>query len=362
MKIRAISGFGVKGPATFLLEAGDRRILLDLGEGPEAGVRPDPASIGRLDAIILSHAHADHSGALDLAPTLGGPTIWCTPLVADLAGAGRFGAVRHLPAAGETMVEGLPVLTGRAGHAPGGVWMRIGGEHGLLYSGDVSYEGVLFPADPLPRAAALIVDASYGDNDAPLGHGIDRIAELAANGPLLLPAPAGGRGLEMAVVFHERGWRIGLCPAHFALARALAAGPDLIAPGAAARLAASARAAAPLALDSAPQDIMIAATADAAAGVAADLVRRWVGDPSVSIIFTGHLAAAGPAMALVQGGQAKMIRWNVHPRFSDLRSMTNQTQARFVMPAFLDADAVPNLAAALELGDRLAGAGFELPD
>ncbi|HEV7277709.1 MAG TPA: MBL fold metallo-hydrolase [Devosiaceae bacterium] len=360
MKVCAISGFGVKGPAAFLLEAGHRRILLDLGEGPEAGVRPDPASIRRLDAIILSHAHADHCGALELAPTLGDPTIWCTPLVADLVCAGRFGVVRHLPAMGEAMVEGLPVLTGRAGHAPGGVWMRIGGEHGLLYSGDVSYESLLFPADTLPRAAALIVDASYGDYDTRLDRGIDHIAERAANRPLLLPAPAGGRGIEMAVVLHERGFRVGLCPAHLALARVLIAAPGLIAPGAATRLEAAVRAAAPLVLDSVPQGVMIAATADAESGMAAELVRRWAGDASVRIIFTGYLAAGSPAMALVQEGQAEVVRWNVHPRLSDLRSMINQTQAQFVMPAFLAADAIPDLAAALELGDRLAGPEFDL--
>jgi hypothetical protein len=45
MKATAISGFACKGPAAFLIETTGRRLLLDLGGGPDRGRQPDFAKI-----------------------------------------------------------------------------------------------------------------------------------------------------------------------------------------------------------------------------------------------------------------------------------------------------------------------------
>src|SRR3989454_9744129 len=110
-----------------LVVTGDRRILLDCGlfQGLKAlRLRnweprlPDPAG---LDAVVLSHAHIDHSGYLPLLVRQGfrGP-IYCTAGTADLLGvvlpdaahlqqedaerANRHGDSKHEP--------GLPLYTG----------------------------------------------------------------------------------------------------------------------------------------------------------------------------------------------------------------------------------------------------------
>lgn len=360
MKVTAISGFGAKGPASFLVETRGRRLLLDLGEGPEPGARPQVHGLGKVDAILLSHAHNDHVGALDLVPRLGRPDIWCTPLVGELAEAERFGALRPLPYSGETEVLGLPVMTGPAGHAPGAIWMRIGGEEGLLYTGDMSTEGLLYCAEALPRAAGLICDASYGEHDLPLEDGIAEVTAAAGVGPLLLPAPPGGRGLEMAVVLHERGLRVALCRQHRGIAARLVAEPALLGAAATRRLAAALAAALPLAGDSPPAGAMIAADADADGGTAGVLARRWSSDPAIGIVFTGHLASGTAAEALVREGAARFIRWNVHPRLRDLRAVLEATGAVRIMPAFLPRQRIGAVAEMLWLGDRLAGPSFEL--
>lgn len=360
MRVTAISGYGVKGPAAFLAETHGKRLLLDLGQGPDRGRRPSAEEIGPVDAILVSHGHADHVGALDLAPQLGKPPIWCTEAVGALQSLNRFGELHSLPLGGEVEILGIPVLTGRAGHAPGGVWMRIGGEEGLLYSGDVSFESILYDHDPLPRAAGLIVDASYGDYDRPLSEGVEQIAQRAAAGPLLLPAPAGGRGLEMAVELHERGFEVGLCPAHCRMMETLLAAPGVLRPAAAQRLLRIAEAAGQLSEAAAPHGVMIAGAAHVERGMAADLVRRWAGEAVPQIVFTGHVAEDGIASRLVAEDRAAFVRWNVHPRLSDLRAIIAATGARKVMPAFLPQSRIAGLAEALGEGDRLVGPTFEM--
>jgi hypothetical protein len=360
MKVTAISGYGVKGPACFLLEIDGRRLLLDCGEGPEPGVRPDVARIGHVDAIVISHSHRDHTGALVLASQLGNPPIWSTPIVADLVDLKRHGQIFHLPYAGAASIEGLELLTGRAGHAPGAVWIRIGGEQGLLYSGDVSDEGVLYPFESLPKAAGLVVDSSYGTYEDPLARGIDTITQRAATGPLLLPAPAGGRGLEMAVVLHESGFAVGLCPAHVQVAELLIANETVLREGSGSRLRAMFAAASKLDAESAPVQVMVAAGADGESGLAGTLIDRFERGSDIQIVFTGHLPAASKGRELVDAKRAEFIRWNVHPTFQHLREMIRQTGADRVLTAFLSEASLPSLAASLGLGLRLSGGNFEL--
>jgi metallo-beta-lactamase family protein len=81
---------GVTGSAHLLVT--DRAsVLLDFGMfqgGPaaEIGNRRRPGfDVRALDAVVLSHAHVDHSGRLPLLPRWGAsPPVWCTPATADL--------------------------------------------------------------------------------------------------------------------------------------------------------------------------------------------------------------------------------------------------------------------------------------
>src|ERR1700761_3509314 len=150
--LRLISGVGAKGPACFLLELAGRRLLLDLGEGPPPGAIPDVGAIGRVDAVVLSHGHKDHVGALFLLPKLGSPPVYATDSVAR--GLPEAISVRPLTLGGETDVLGIPVATGRNGHAPGGVWLHFAVGNGFLYTGDYCTESVLYAYDPPARSAA----------------------------------------------------------------------------------------------------------------------------------------------------------------------------------------------------------------
>ncbi len=87
--------FGAAGEVTgscHILDVRDKRILLDCGMiqgAPKNEARnrdPFPFDAKKIDAVILSHAHIDHSGRLPLLVKRGfkGP-VYCQNATADLA-------------------------------------------------------------------------------------------------------------------------------------------------------------------------------------------------------------------------------------------------------------------------------------
>lgn len=335
MKVRAISGYGGKTPACFLVEISDRRFLLDLGEGPEAGVYPDVGGLGKIDAVLISHSHKDHIGALHLREEIGSPPVYATAMVRQIADHPALDASHDLPLRGTTDILGVRVETGRASHAPGGVWMRLGGEGGVLYTGDWTLESPLYDFDPPPPATVLICDASYGNYDAPLAEGVRQITDEAARGPLLLPMPPAGRGLDAAVLLAEAGVDISICKAHRGIAaRLIESKAGEVSEESKQRLYDMLGRAGELTATSVPGGVMIAATADAGGGVAEPLASRFAADSAAKIVFTGHVADGTPGRKLLSEGRAKFIRWNVHPRASDVVRLVGQTRPRAVLPAF----------------------------
>lgn len=340
-KLTALSGFDTKGPACFLLEIDDRRLMLDLGEGPDHAVRPDLRGVDGVDAILVSHAHADHTGALDLAYRLGSPPVYATRPA--MAFAPALADAHVLPRQGTITVAGITVETGPAGHAPGAIWMRLGGENGLLYTGDRNAEGTLFACSDLPQAAALVFDASYGTADLSLNEQRINLLALAEGRPLILPAPAGGRGLELALAFFAAGFTVALCPAHRRAAECLIGFPDWLQPGCAEALSGLVAATELLETDTPISDVAIAAAPNADRGLAAELVRR----EDAQIVFTGHLGQGTPAARLVAEGRALFMRWNVHPRLGEQISILSAAAPRVALPAFLAAEGRMALARAL---------------
>jgi metallo-beta-lactamase family protein len=90
--IRFLGAAGTVTGSRFLVEAAGRRALVDAGlfQGmKELRLRnwaPFPVEPASLDAVVLSHAHIDHSGGLPILLRAGFTgEVWCTPATADLA-------------------------------------------------------------------------------------------------------------------------------------------------------------------------------------------------------------------------------------------------------------------------------------
>jgi metallo-beta-lactamase family protein len=239
-----------------LLEDGGTRLLLDCGlfQGLKelralnwAPSRVDPRTVG---AVVLSHAHIDHSGYLPRFVKQGfaGP-VFCTPGTADLLKvmlpdaaklqeeeadfANRHKTSRHDPAlplfttedAEQALrhvrpvdfarsfspVSGMQARFANAGHILGAglVQCRVAGRR-LVFSGDLGRYGVpiLRDPDPIADADVLLVESTYGDRLHPADDHRGRLAgavRRAADqkGWLLIPAFAVGRAQEILYDLRE---------------------------------------------------------------------------------------------------------------------------------------------------------------
>jgi Cft2 family RNA processing exonuclease len=341
--LRLISGVGAKAPACFLLEAEGRRLMLDLGEGPPPGLMPNVDGIGTIDALVLSHGHRDHVGALALLPKLGNPTVYATDIV--LRALPKDLDAWALPVGGRSDVLGIAVETGRNGHAPGGVWLHFVVGDGFLYTGDFSRESILYAYDPpTAPAATLLMDCSYGSYEAPIATCWQKLAPFAAR-PLLLPVPANGRGPEIAFEFLRHGRTdIFVDDAMANALRELAEGASVSAQANVRddikRLIATVK---PI---DGPRGIMLAGSADGTSGATARLFAEWGDRPEPAIVFTGYINPTTPADHLAKSGRAQFMRWNVHPRLADTVALLRDVRAKTVIPAFCDRTQLPALAAA----------------
>lgn len=244
-----LGGAGTVTGSKYLIRAGTRQVLLDCGlfQGlKELRVRnwsPPPFDPARLDAVVLSHAHIDHSGYLPVLAKKGfrGPVL-CTAGTRDLLQvllldaaklqeeeaetANRYGYAKHRPALplftsadaeralalttsrpyGKAFpaAPGVTGLFRRAGHILGAasVELRVG-ETTLVFSGDLGRWGRPILRDPeLVRAAdVLLVESTYGDR-VHAGDAMDTLARVvreaaARGGALLIPAFAVGRAQEI---------------------------------------------------------------------------------------------------------------------------------------------------------------------
>lgn len=330
-RVEVLSGLFAKGPAGVLVQAAGARLLLDLGRGPEPGAEVPLAGVGPVDALLLTHGHVDHAGALDRLGELGDPPVWAT---AELR------ALRHLPAGGTlplrgaVEIGGIHVQTGRAGHAPGGVWLHLEVGEGVLYTGDLFDRSEVWAFDAPPTAGTLLVDASYGLDPTPLSE--RRAALLAAvdRPRVLLPAPADGRGGELLLAVAEATGRVPVvCPQTRAvLGRTLAVAGASLREGVAERLGALLEAAP--AWSDEPEGVVIAEGAKLDRGPAAELARRWVGREERRIVLTGHVPKGCPAHELLERGEAIRRRWPVHPDRATLEAIVAAVRPQRLVPLF----------------------------
>jgi glyoxylase-like metal-dependent hydrolase (beta-lactamase superfamily II) len=130
-------------------------LLIDPGDEPERLLGAlEPLGVTKVDAILITHTHFDHVGAVaPVAATTGAP-VWCpkleVPVLANIMdfvpwpGFGPFESydADHTVSGGETLeLAGLTIdVIFTPGHSPGHVTYAIRDED-ALFSGDVLFQG-----------------------------------------------------------------------------------------------------------------------------------------------------------------------------------------------------------------------------
>jgi glyoxylase-like metal-dependent hydrolase (beta-lactamase superfamily II) len=138
----------------FRPEGGEKLLVVDPGEEAERILAATEAMGGEVEAILLTHCHFDHIGAVAPVAQATGAPVYCpeieVPLLTDIMayvpweGFGPFES--HDPeetvAGGETLaLAGLELdVIFTPGHSPGHVTYSVRGED-ALFSGDVLFRG-----------------------------------------------------------------------------------------------------------------------------------------------------------------------------------------------------------------------------
>lgn len=236
-----------------LLEVDGVRVLVDCGlfQGLKLlrarNRRPFAVPPESIHAVILTHAHLDHSGWLPVLVRDGfaGP-VFCTAPTADLCGlllpdaayleeaaaerANRFGYSRHSPAlplytiedAHEALRRFRPVVLERETDAAPGVTFRFrnaghilgaasvlveAGGRRIVFSGDIGRPGdeILHPPRAFEVADCVIIESTYGDRLHPSEPVRDELARIIGEavrrgGVVVIPSFAVGR--TQSILYH----------------------------------------------------------------------------------------------------------------------------------------------------------------
>ncbi|HEY0857191.1 MAG TPA: MBL fold metallo-hydrolase [Albitalea sp.] len=256
MQLRFLGGTGTVTGSKYLVEHDGRRLLVDCGlfQGLKQlrlrnwSALPIPAS--SIDAVVLTHAHIDHSGFLPRLIELGfRGQVYATPatvelchiLLPDAGGlqeeearyANRHGFSRHAPALPLYTKEsalralerfnvrkfdenfeplsGFEVCFHHAGHILGAasLHLRCGGRS-VLFSGDLGRSNDLLMKPPAPPVGAdcVLIESTYGNRlhsaEDPLVKLADVVCRTAARGGVVvMPAFAVGRAQTMLHAIHQ---------------------------------------------------------------------------------------------------------------------------------------------------------------
>lgn len=246
MKLTFMGATGTVTGSKYLIELNNKKILVDCGlfQGlKELRLRnwsPFPISPKLIDAVVLTHAHIDHSGYIPLLVKQGFKgRIYATKATKELCSillpdsgflheedarrANKYGYSKHHPAVplytqedayhslkhfDEVDYDTLYPMPGeaeiswhRAGHILGSAFVQV--QHNqkkVVFSGDIGRlnDPIMRPSELLKSADYLVIESTYGDRLHDKSDPLKVIADIinttySRGGTVLIPAFAVGR-------------------------------------------------------------------------------------------------------------------------------------------------------------------------
>ncbi len=242
--IVCLGGFNEIGRSAILLITHESKVLLDFGIKPYENdnlnsiPRIDTSGLGMddIDAVVISHAHLGHSGALPLLFKYGyeGP-VYCTeptlPLMITLQReyvlAHKQRSIYSRNDIDDIILHTIPINPGfvtdispdirlmltNSGHILGSasVHLHIGnGDHNLVYTSDFKFGRTVALDNAVwnfPRVETLILESTYGSRDDIFPFREDAEinlinsinSTLALGGSILIPVPVLGLSQELCI-------------------------------------------------------------------------------------------------------------------------------------------------------------------
>jgi metallo-beta-lactamase family protein len=246
LQLTFLGAIGTVTGSKYLIKSGNKQLLVDCGlyqgrkELRERNWLPFPVAPDSIDAVILTHAHIDHSGYLPLLVKNGfnGPIFatkatkdLCKILLADSAylqeeeakNANKYGWSRHSPALPlytvrdaesalklfqvidygreHRIFDELTVELQRSGHILGSSFVTLcEGNTKLTFSGDLGRpkDPILHPPVQIQNTDYLVLESTYGDRQHSNSDPQEQIAAIinktvARGGTVVVPAFAVGR-------------------------------------------------------------------------------------------------------------------------------------------------------------------------
>ncbi|SHK23492.1 MBL fold metallo-hydrolase [Paramaledivibacter caminithermalis] len=244
MKITFCGGAKEVGASCYLINVDNKNILLDCGIRMKAGKDSLPdfrriQELGGVDAIVISHAHLDHTGSLPIVSReYPNALIYMTHATKDLIRVLLYDSLKimnnneaEIPIYAEVHVQNMlskivcyspqyPIQIFKdkniritfynAGHIAGAALIYVQGDEGtLLYTGDISavdQQTVTGASLPKLRPDVMIMESTYGDklhSNRQIEE--DRLIEkvrqvIEKDGKILIPAFALGRAQEIILI------------------------------------------------------------------------------------------------------------------------------------------------------------------
>jgi len=355
-----------------LLDAGVKTSARDTAEYYPA---IDPDELHAMDAMLITHAHEDHVAALGWCIANGfRGRIFMTAETRREADASvqdyatpeqhaltRKACIESLQVGVDALKLGpMRVATGRSGHMGGCVWCRLDdGRVGLIYCGDAVSASAVFAMDALPPGDAIVIDASYGDDNTTMRERAGQIARwiAAQSQGCILPTPLYGRSAELLAIIDGP---IALAPGMRDALVAQLEGKAWLVANAGDRLAARLSACSDWRLGEAlPRAALLCHDGMGIRGPSQALLSdaRRLQHPT---LFTGHLPAKSPGEKMVAQGRASWIRLPTHPRLAENIALVAASGAATVIGHSCDRAVlerlklhIPHLDATLATGDRV---------
>jgi KH/beta-lactamase-domain protein len=251
VSLLTLGGFSQVGRSCMLLTTHESKILIDCGINPgarnpqEAYPRFDWTNItlDELDAVVISHAHLDHTGFLPALFKYGykGP-VYCSEPTLPMMNLIQLDAIKVAAAQGKiplyserdvkqlmkqtiTLPYGtvtdispdIKLVLSNAGHILGSAscHFHIGnGDHNFVYTGDLKYGKTILLESAswnFPRVETLLIESTYGAKEdiQPTREEVEAAFIKSVNetlrngGKVLIPIPAVGRAQELMMVIDQ---------------------------------------------------------------------------------------------------------------------------------------------------------------